>query len=390
MKTLTSFFGLLMLLGLVSPMTFAAKCWIIAEGQDATTTVAARQGNLPQELVGAKSAIEAAESYEEFASYEDQPHVAAEGAEERESSLQAGLKRADLDLTKYLKKNPGDVSALLLQVRLDEIKGQIFAISMSSQQGVSRPGMPDPERDPLRTLSGILEKDPDNAEACYRVARFWGMMRIRLGVKNPLVQQADFRRAVHFANKAVQKAPDNVEYRGYLAMYLSAQGKNTEALEALKPLLNSQDPRHRLLFDETKISTPEGSAFDTDNVEQTLPVARDEHLDFPALRIRAYLYPGPMSKVAEFYQRTWKEFKLQKIPSTSNQFALFRWQDEKLEFSAEPVSEETFKKAPFWIAVSEMQDLTPEIKKRLFWKELLGDNPSKVVCFIIMFNRRPS
>jgi hypothetical protein len=162
-------------------------------------------------------------------------------------------------------------------------------------------------------------------------------------------------------------------------------------MESLKPIQGANDPRCRLLIDESKISVPEGSVFDTDKVEQMLTLARDEDLDFPALRLRAFLYPGPLPKVQEFYQQRWKDFRSQKTPGRdvdNNTFAIFEWRGDTLEFSPAPPTGANTKTAQFVLVVGELANLTKEVKQRLFWKELLDGNPSNVACVIIMFDRR--
>jgi hypothetical protein len=348
-------------------------------------------GSLPDELHRAEAAIEAAEAYEEFTSDEDVPPLPKKNAAEKEPPLREGLSRADADLTRYLKKNPRDAHALLLQVRLDEVKGQVFPLGYD-QGGITRRGMPGPERDPQETLDLILQIDPQNAEAYYRQARYWGMLRVNFTSNHKSMRQADFAKASRFARMAAERAPENVEYRETLATYLNAEGKAAEAMEALKPLQGANDPRCRLLIDETKISVPEGSVFDTDRVELLLPLAQDENLDFPALRLRAFLYPGPLSKVQEYYQQRWNDFRLQKKlggdVNDNSTLALFEWQGDTLQFSPEPPTEANTKKAEFLLIVGELKNLTNAVKERLFWQELLDNNPSDVACLIIMVNRR--
>ena len=87
------------------------------------------RGSLPGELSRAEAAIEAAEAYEESTSDEDVPPLAKKDSAEKEPQLRAGLSSADVDLTRYIKKNPRDARALLLQVRLDEVKGQVFPLA---------------------------------------------------------------------------------------------------------------------------------------------------------------------------------------------------------------------------------------------------------------------
>jgi tetratricopeptide (TPR) repeat protein len=346
--------------------------------------------SLPSELSQAETAIEAAEAYEEFTSDEDEPPLPKKDAAEKEPQLRIGLSSADADLTRYIKKKPRDVRALLLQVCLDEVKGQVFPLGYAGRK-ITRAGMPAPERDPQETLDLILQIDPQNAEAYYREARYWGMLRVNLTPNHSFMRQADFAKASRFTRMAAERAPENVEYRETLATYLNAQGKAAEAMEALKTIQGANDPRYRLLIGETKISVPEGSAFDTDQVEQILPLAQEENLDFPALRLRAFLYPGPLSKVQEFYQQRWKDFRLQQAPggdANNSKFAIFEWQGDTLQFSPQPVTEANTKKAQFLLVVGELTNLTKEAKGRLFWKELLGENPSDVACFIFMVNRR--
>jgi tetratricopeptide (TPR) repeat protein len=347
-------------------------------------------GSLPGDLDRAEAAIAAAEAYEEFTSYEDVPPLPKKNAAEKEPALRVGLSSADAELTSYIRKNPRDARALLLQVRLDEVKGQVFPLGFG-KGGYTRGGMPGPERDPQQTLDLILQIDAQNAEAYYREARYWGMLRVNLTSNHSFMRQADFAKASRFARMAVERAPENVEYRETLATYLNAEGKAEEALEALKPAQSAIDPRYRLLIDETKITLPEGSVFDTDQVEQTLSLVQDENLDFLALRLRAFLYPGPLSRVQEYYEQRWKDFRLQKVSGgnvNNSTFAIFEWQGDTLQFSPEPPTDANIKKAEFLLIVGELTNLTKAAKERLLWKDLLGENPSDVACLIVMVNRR--
>jgi hypothetical protein len=348
------------------------------------------QEALPSELNRAEAAIEAAEAFEEYASYDDMPPDAKKTMEEKGRELQLGLKKADADLALYIKKNPRDARALLLQVRLDEVKGQVFPLGIVRGK-FSRAGMPGHERNPQETLDLIREIDPQSAEAYCLEARYWGMSRTTFNQNHLAIQYADFARAARFARTAVERAPENVEYREALAAYLNAEGKASEAMEALKPIQDAKDPRCRLLIDESKISVPEGSVFNTARQEHMLPVARDENLDFPALRVRAFLYPGPLSRVQEYYQQRWKDFRLQKAPGAdvnSNSFAIFEWRGDTLEFSPQPPTDTNIKTAQFLLEVGELTNLTKGEKERLFGKESLDGNPSGVPCVIFMFDRR--
>lgn len=345
---------------------------------------------LPGELNRAEAAIEAAEAFEEYASYDDVPPDAKKTMEEKGRELQVGLKKADADLALYIKKNPRDACALLLQVRLDEVKGQVFPLGIVRGK-FSRAGMPGQERDPQKMLDLIREIDPQSAEAYYLEARYWGMSRTTFTQNHLAIQFEDFAKAARFARTAVERAPENVEYREALATYLNAEGKPSQAMEALKPIQGANDPRCRLLIGESKISVPEGSVFNTGRQEQMLHLARDENLEFPALRVRAFLYPGPLSRVQEYYQQRWKDFRLQKAPGAninSNSFAIFEWRGDTLEFSPQPPTDTNIKTAQFLLEVGELTNLTKVEKERLFGKELLDGNPSGVPCVIFMFDRR--
>lgn len=364
---------------------------VIAAASNLSGLPAQNQGTAPRALNAAKTAVEAAEEFEEYTSYEDIPHT--ERREEKLADLRLGLQNADETLTELLKNNPKNVQALLLQVHLDEVKGQIFPLGMQGGGGtqgirVTRVGMPSPERDPQKTLDLVLQIDPDNAEAYYLEARFWGMLRVRFAQGNSLLQSADFGKAAEFARKAVQKAPESVAYREALAAYLNAEAKPEEATEALRGIDGAHDSRYRLLVEESRISAPEGSVLDPDFVEQTLSSLQhgDWDFDFPALRLRVYIYPGPLSKVEAYYQQRWKGFRLQSTPD--GKFALFDWRGDNLEFSPVPATEESMKEAQFWLFVQESPKLTDQIKERLHWKQLLDGNTSDVACFIWLVNQR--
>lgn len=293
----------------------------------------------PQSQVKAPLALEHAENTIEEAEKFNTNYSKAVGTlndyaiqdlDSKRKGLRNALTTVNADLDRYLKENPKNVDALLLQVRFDLAKYWVFWPETRDD----RKRVPGGERDPGKTVDMILQIDPGNAEAYYRKA--WMSLSAKPG------SEADLSTAIGYVRMAVERAPQNASYREFLASSFYSKGKMAEAAEAVKPLQGGTHPMYLLLLDQEQAPVPDGAIFDNEGTGAASMLAPG---DYPQLRARAFLYPGPASKVEEFYRKHWPDFKPQPNPEDvyeagtgqpANGFAaIFRWKDGALTFSSE-------------------------------------------------------
>jgi hypothetical protein len=360
----------------------------------------------PNELKAAYEAIRSAETFVQE-SFSKAPASVQDMAawKGKESQVQKGLQMADAGITKYLEKNPRDVAALFLQVRLDRVKSAVFPGSMQNGQ-FSQPGLPSPDRDPQKTLDLILQIDPYNPAACYWKARFFGSSEARVSQGRLIRREADFAKAAELARVAVKEAPENVEYREALATYLLLEDKRPEAEEVLKPVQDGRHPMYRLLLDQDIVSVPANAVFDpqqTNRVAEGMmqSPAQFPSRDFLAFRVRSYLFPGPASKIEEYYRARWPGLQLKPesddefdSPKSKHLHAVLVWRGNALEVPPGTVADEEAGKDGFLIFVNEDHE-RPAVGKwpgaaerRAYEDQLLKAHPSDIVCSLNFVNMR--
>ncbi len=361
--------------------------WPVVSNPGVLASTTQSQQKLSADLTRARKAI--AES-EEFAD-EVQPAVntlndhAIQALQTKQPDLRRKLTAANADLERYLTAHPNDVEALLLQIHLDTVKVVVW-------QPGEHEKMAGGGRDVEKTLDLILRLDPGNAEAYYDKAQLAmpsGSLAIRLGPDPDL----NFSKAADYARKAVEHAPENATYREFLAMCLHMEGKEAEAAEAVKSLDGGAHPAYRLALDHAEIPVPDGALFSAqESAIQTIGATNDH----AQLRVRSFIYPGPASKVEEFYRKLWPEFRLRPFRGDESA-AVFRWKNKVLKFSPEELpsmhnlSEEKWQEqlgSAFVLYVTESNaDNNVDLKKGgsrkgTIWERLPDELPTGAACTI--------
>ena len=333
-----------------------------------------QQAQLPAALKEAEKAIKDAEALsgsgpstgEDFADF---------GKRENErTKLMPRLKKADAALTNYIERNPKDIEAMFLQVRLDLVKQVMTPVEISGGK-VQPQDVPGADRDPQKTLDRILEIDPSNAVACFLKARFYGMGTVELEGR-----RRDLKKAVQYAQMAVERAPEKAEYRSVLAAYLVMQGNRAAAKEVASHIAGGRNPLHRLLADSLKVPVPEGAVEDAE-MSASLGRLNMPEDPFSLLRTVSYTVAGSAAEIEAFYGRQWKGFKFRR-DSEEDLEALFDWQGEELVLIPNDlaVAEE---KAGLVLMLSEFRN--PDVDTRKHFKMPKGDT----FCHLLIINSRP-
>lgn len=224
----------------------------------------------------------------------------------------------------HLAESPDDVEALILSARLVHVE-------YSNKGFVSSAGgsFPDVEAEIVPRMKGLehaLELQPDNAEAHYWKARVYG-------ISVPAIQDDRFAMvpvnhdvATASARRAVDLEPNNIAYREALATYLLVAQRDNEAAEVLRTVDGGGHPIYRLLVDLKAIPVPPNALFShAESItfsEQQL--ARGRIRDYEHVRVRAYIVPGSISELEDFYDDFWPGFKFYR------KNVLLRWDAAKL------------------------------------------------------------
>ena len=303
----------------------------------ALAVVAGQSRNLP-DLTAVQKKIEQAEAF--AGTFAPNARPAFLNFQKDSAKTQQSLRDADAMLTEYLDASPSDVNALLLQVRLDRVKLDLFPFTVSGSGQVTQT-LPAAERDPQVTLDRILAIEPRNAEALFEKARFYGLSGMRPHGGKLVSYPTDFAKAAHFAGQALSLAPNNEKYREAFASYLYRQGKVPEAIDALRTARGGKHPVYRLLLDQSKIPTPERAMLSPELSEKAMMMA--PNMNHASARVMAaFGMPAPASEVEAFYCRTWKDFTIHHVEDEDRTeggelergfTAMLRWRGDQLEAS---------------------------------------------------------
>jgi len=240
------------------------------------------------------------------------------------------LRKADAALSEFLKTHPDDLAFLWTQVHLDFLKRQLPIYEAGKEAG--RPDfLPGAGRDPMKTLDHILELDPNEPDAYFREAILFASPELR-GLK----LAPDFDKAIESARKAVDRAPENAEYREALANLLLEMGRDREAMDALQPVERGRHPAYLLLADWSRLPLPPGAVLNKDGMQIWAQMAAIQGEDYPGLRVRVYDIPQSAADIEAFYRTTWNGFRfypdgkeeIQNGVREHGFVAYFQWQGE--------------------------------------------------------------
>jgi hypothetical protein len=167
---------------------------------------------------------------------------------------------------------------------------------------------------------------------------------------------------------------------------------------------------YRLLLDQAQAPLPDAAIFDIGETGFASMLAPEDYSQF---RARGFLYPGPASKVEEFYRKLWPDFHFQTNPGGEYDYdpdtkttvpvkggvAIFRWKGSTLTFSPEPFppgfmergagepAEKSPLKGAFTLWVSESSNLK-EGRRGPIWDKLPADFSGERACDIQWINFR--
>jgi hypothetical protein len=249
------------------------------------------------------------------------------------------LKRANASLSEYLRAHPDDVRALLLKARVSRalIVVTPVAVRLDDEGGGRIVGgdTTDLRSEALAAIGKVLAAHPDNAEAYYWKARTL-MLSNRASEQVGAEAPFDPAPAVEAARTAVRLAPDNTQYREYLAMGLFGTGHAAEAVQELRKL-PGKHPILQLIDDMDAIPLPAGAKQETDTYDFVKQLFSGNMDIFPyaGLRVGIQALPSTPAQVEAFYVRTWPKMHWVKEGEDSVVSGL-AWRGDALEPVADP------------------------------------------------------
>lgn len=268
---------------------------------------------------------------------------AGQGIQMTSRQLNEELAKATAELDAYLKNRPDDVRALILFARL----GRVQELAKPQIYGNGAGQLPaTPDKDEPAQLHSALDRalvlEPKNAEAHYWKARLYGI-RTPVEVEGRFYMiPRDLDRAIQFARRAVQLAPENVVYREALALYLLAAEQQKEAIAVMREVAGGKHPIYLLASDLEAFPIPDSAVFlpaDTENFAM-MQLERGRISDYANLRFKIYAVPLRSSEIEAFYRSRWPSFQLFEPDKAQSQgdasifIQILRWQNGVLEPSA--------------------------------------------------------
>ena len=230
--------------------------------------------------------------------------------------------KAATQLRTYLDKQPNDVRALILSVRLGRVRQVTQPIVTRGGDSVPTFASLAAEYAPHHAaLNRALALEPNNAEAHYWKARLFGLshdwMGMLYGLTPPPAAELALARAyadsaVRFGRRAVELTPDRVPYREALAIYLILSEQEREAAAVLREVAGGHHPMATLLADWEAIPVPAGAVALSGEARGMARMWMEEGTipDYPFLRVRMYLVMMPADSLQAFYRTRWPDFRL--------------------------------------------------------------------------------
>lgn len=225
-------------------------------------------------------------------------------------------------LTAYIDRQPNDVRAVILSVRLARF--QQVAQPLVLQRGDTVPTFASlaAHYAPYHVaLNRALTLEPTNAAVHFWKARLYGLgydwMAMLYGISDRPASEAAPARvyrdsAVHYGRRAVALAPEQASYREALAVYLILNDQEQEAATVLQPVAAGRHPMSVLLADWQAIPVPVGAVSLPEQAHglARMWMAEGAFQGFPFLRTRMYVVALPADSVQSFYRKHWPGFGL--------------------------------------------------------------------------------
>ena len=149
----------------------------------------------------------------------------------------------------------------------------------------------------------------------------------------------DFEGALRAKRRAVELAPDSLQYRESLAIDLLDLGRMDEAREILRPARGGQHPMYRLLSDWTRLPHPPNSLPSPDARSEAQQVAaRHGFADWTSARVDGFVVPSRVKEVEAFYGRLIPGFKFYLLNKQEDDGASLRYFSGRLIWNGESLT----------------------------------------------------
>ena len=239
-----------------------------------------------------------------------------------QGEIMGDVAKAVTQLSAYLSREPNDVRALILSVRLGRLRH--IAQPLVVQRGDTLPTFASLAAEYTvhhAALNRVLALEPNNAEAHYWKARLYALshnwMGMLYGVTAPppsadALAKAYADSAVRYGRRSVALAPERLAYREALAVYLILTQQEQEAAAVLRDVDAGNHPMSVLLANWQAIPMPPGAVRLPAHSRGLAQMMMDQESlsDYPFLRARMYVVMTPADSVQAFYQKRWPGFRL--------------------------------------------------------------------------------
>lgn len=339
---------------------------------------------------GMSSLVEAEKAVQDFEALESSGQVffaaPPEMRGEKVNQAVARLEKTNEEVDGYLKKSPGDPTALLLKARilraLDKATPKVFSAGPEGKPGISGSShLPDIQK----ILDEVLAKDPGNAAAHYWKARMCALQEPVIEEGKFGYKEGDIEKVVLHAGKAVELAPDNLVCREYYAQVLLATGRAEESMDLMKNVSGGNHPIYRLQKDWQLIPFPESAIVDPIMTMSLIRMymASEERGIYPTLRMAAFFLPESAEEVVAFFSSRFGTLKQRKdLKQESGTFPIaLAWKGEEL-VQIESTASDDPDFSGVMIMVCEMEEVTP------YEQEICQIPEGGKVCMMIVNNTR--
>jgi hypothetical protein len=330
------------------------------------------------------------ESIEEsVGNLEDEMMTGASGMTQKE--FEKELKNSRTDIDKYLRKNPSDVQALLLSVRVAVIEQILEPVMLSPADDEK---MEDPYTDQHALLDRALAIDPESAAAHYWKARLYGLEVPSVSDAGMFIMEAvDLPSAIEHAGTAVELAPTDVSYREALALYLVDAERREEAAEVMSMEEAAGTLIATLLADMRTVPVPDRALYSRTDSRWFADMNRGGVENYPQLRVKAFALPATPQDVEAFYAGSWEGFALlRRDPSDRGGVQFLKFMDQGLEPVAdlEEFQERAAEGHGIVLIVRDIPEPTEDDLRTTIAGEELPEGFGPSICYLYLLAVRPT
>jgi hypothetical protein len=245
------------------------------------------------------------------------------------------VKEVRARLGDLLRADTAEVRASILYARMGVALVLCAPISFNGGETVESP-LPASAQDLVRALDRALLKEPNDPALHYWKSAVLVAPIVRATFPKATRSALDFEGGLRELRRAVELAPDNVDYRVTLAFDLLDLGRLEDAREAMRPAQGGAHPLYRVLGDWTRFPHPPNSTPCADARGDALTVAMRHGLkDWTNARVDAFVCTARLKTVESFYDQLFPGFRFFQIQKQADDETSVRFLAGRLEWNGE-------------------------------------------------------